>query len=102
MFLRLQGFVREEGEEIAGHVAGVILERVPAHRAGLVPDLPVEGDLVIAPHADDVAIGAAGNRDGGGDLVTPKALQLFLHLRLHALVFSIVSSSFRSLGILST
>ena len=83
------GDVREHRDDRAGHIAGILVERASADRAGFVSELPTVGDLVLALRAHNVAHGASRDRDAGGDLVAHGALHLSFQLLYHWFVFSL-------------
>ena len=74
-------------------MAGVPGKRASADRARLVTGIPTEGDLILALLAEDVAHGAAGDGDAGGNLVTDRTLKLPFHFLCQSVILSIINRS---------
>ena len=74
------GDILKQRDDRAGYVADILVKRIPTNRTWFVPNLPADGDLVLALRAHDVAHGAGRDGDAGGDLVAHGALHLSFHL----------------------
>ena len=74
------GDILNQRDDFAGNVADILVKRTPTNRTWFVPNLPADGDLVLALHANDVAHGAGRDGDAGGDLVAHRALHLSFQL----------------------